>query len=201
MKILSKKIFIYIALIFVCLSGCTNTPSDGKRTTSSTKAIELNADEQNSYQDALEAIKSDNPEKAIQPLAKITHNHSEHLGAWINLANAYIKVARIEDAEKSVSQAKGINPKITEIHNLQGLIYVHKGDYANAEKSYLQAIQLKEAYPAAHYNLGLLYDMYYQDMDRAVIQYDRYLELSNGADKKTIGWVTELKQKIKRRNK
>jgi tetratricopeptide (TPR) repeat protein len=71
----------------------------------------------------------------------------------------------------------------------------------NAEKGYKEALQLREKYPAAHYNLGLLYDTYYQDVDRAIVHYDRYLELSDGSDKKTQSWVDELKQKVKRRNK
>jgi len=201
MKNLNKKISICIFAGITFLSGCSNTPSESKKNSAAVKSIELGADEQKIYQDALEALKADNVDKAITSLAKIANNHPDHIGAWINLANAYLTKAKINDAESATAHAKSINPKLAEIYNLQGLIAVQKSEYSNAEKNYLQAIQLKTNYPAAHYNLGLLYDMYYQDIDRAVTEYDRYLELSDGSDKKTISWVAELKQKIKRRNK
>ncbi|RYY77084.1 MAG: tetratricopeptide repeat protein [Gammaproteobacteria bacterium] len=201
MKILIKRISVGIVLTLIFLSGCSNTPSESRKSSTLSTNVELSVDEQSTYQEALEAIRSDNAEKAIQPLVKITRSHSEHIGAWINLANAYLKISKISEAESASAHAKEINPKVAEVYNLQGLIAVQKGEYSNAEKNYVQALQLKENYPSAHYNLGLLYDMYYQDLDRAIIHYDRYLELSDGADKKTIGWVAELKQKIKRRNK
>ncbi len=201
MKTLNRKISLCIALALIFLSGCSNTPNEHKKGATVAKGVELSADEQKSYQDALEAIKADEADKAVSPLVKIVHSHPEHLGAWINLSNVYLKGMKINDAENAAARAKAINPNIAEIYNLQGLINVQKGEYGNAEKNYLQAIQLKDNYAATHYNLGLLYDMYYQDIDRAIVQYDRYLELSGGTDKKTLGWVTELKQKSKRRNK
>lgn len=201
MKNLNRKAAIYFSFVLIFLNGCSNTPSETRKSTGVSKSIELNGDEQKSYQDALEAIKANEAERAIQPLVKISNSHPEHLGAWINLANAYLKGMKISEAENAVTHAKNLDAKVAEIYNLQGLIAIHKGEYTNAEKNYQQALQIKENYPAAHYNLALLYDTYYQDLDRAIVQYDRYLQLSDGTDKKTLGWVEELKQKVKRRNK
>jgi tetratricopeptide (TPR) repeat protein len=192
---------ICFAFALIILSGCVNIPSDARKGTAPAKGVELNGEEQKSYQDALEAIKANEAERAISTLVKISNSHPEHFGAWINLANAYLKEMKINEAENATTRAKKINAKVAEIYNLQGLIAVHKGEYTNAEKSYKEALQLRENYPAAHYNLGLLYDIYYQDLDRAIVQYDRYLELNGGSDKKTQGWVGELKQKVKHRNK
>ena len=201
MKNLNRKFFTCFIFALIFLNSCSNTPSETRKGAATGKSVELNADEQKFYQDALEAIKSNEAERAIQPLVKISNDHPEHIGAWINLANSYLKVAKINEAEKATTHAKNLNSKVAEVYNLQGLIAVHKGDYANAEKNYQQALQIKENYPAAHYNLALLYDTYYQDLDRAIVQYDRYLQLNDGTDKKTRGWVDELKQKVKRRNK
>lgn len=200
MKILNTLFLVCTYAVLFGLSGCASTPSETKKITSIAN-VQLSADEQNAYQNALEDIKSEHADKAIPILNKIANNHSDHIGAWINLANAYYADTKINDAELALNHAIKINPKIADIYNLQGLIAVTKGEYINAEKNYLAALQLKESYPAAHYNLALLYDTYYQDLDRAVAQYDRYLDLSDGSDKKTISWVAELKQKIKRRTK
>lgn len=192
--------FIFLCSVVVVVTGCSSTTGDSKKSIP-TKGAELNIDEQKSYLEALEALKTENADKAIPPLARIANNHPEHLGVWINLANAYVTTAKINEAQSALARAKTLSPNLAEVYNLQGLIAASKGEYGNAEKSYLQAIQLRSNYPSAHYNLALLYDIYYQDIDKAVAHYDRYLELSDGTDKKTLGWVAELKQKIKRRNK
>ena len=82
--------------------------------------------------------------------------------------------------------------------NLSGLLNVEKADYQAAEKDYLAAIALKKDYPAAHYNLANLYDVFYQDINKAIAHYEQYLALTDNADKNTISWVNELKAKLKR---
>lgn len=197
MKLFNNYIF---AAILCLLSSCQTSEKPVKQAHHTT-SIELNASEQKSYQDALEAIKAGRSDSAISALTKITSNHPDHLGAWINLANSYLIAKKINDAENALAHVQTMKPAIAEALNLEGLIDVEKGEYNKAEKSYLGAIQLKENYAFAHYNLALLYDVYYQTPDQALPHYERYLELSGDTDKNTKNWIAELKQKISKRNK
>lgn len=196
-----KALNIYIfALVLLLLSSCQTNEKQTKQPAHSTNT-ELNQAEQKSYQNATEDIRAGHTDTAIQTLTKITNNYPNHVGAWINLANAYLIAKKINDAENALRHAQTINPAIAEAFNLQGLIEIEKGEYNKAEKSYLSAIQLNESYAFAHYNLALLYDVFYQDPDKALIQYERYLQLNGDNDKSTKSWIAELKQKINRRNK
>lgn len=196
-----KTFNLYLfASVLLLLSSCQTTEKPAKQT-SHAASIELNASEQKSYQDALDAIKAGRPDSAISALIKITNNHPDHIGAWINLANSYLTAKKINDAENAIAHAVEIKPVAAEALNLQGLIAVEKGEYNKAEKSYLGAMQLKENYAFAHYNLALLYDTYYQTPEQAIPHYERYLELTGDADKNTKNWVAELKQKASKRNK
>lgn len=196
MKLLNIYIF---AAILLLLNSCQTSDKPTAQTVHS-NSTELNQTEQKSYQSATEDIRAGHTEAAIQALTKITNNHPNHVGAWINLANAYLTAKKIHEAENALIHAQAIKPAIAETLNLQGLIQIEKGEYNKAEKSYLGAIQLNENYAFAHYNLALLYDIFYQDPDKALIQYERYLQL-NSDDKNTKNWITELKQKINLRNK
>jgi tetratricopeptide (TPR) repeat protein len=189
-----------IATILFLLSSCQTSEKPAKQA-SLAMNISLSAAEQKNYENALEAIKTGHLDSAISALTKITSNHPDHAGAWINLANSYLNAKKINEAENALAHVQNIKPAIPEALNLQGLIETEKGEYTKAEKSYLGAIQLKENYAFAHYNLALLYDIYYQTPDQALPHYERYLAINGDSDKSAKGWVTELKQKISKRNK
>ncbi len=193
------NLYIFTAVLFF-LSSCQTSEKPAKQT-SRTVNVELSATEQKNYQDALEAIKAGRLDSAISTLTKITNNHPDHIGAWINLANSYLLAKKIPEAETALTHTQTANPTIAEALNLQGLIEVEKGEYNKAEKSYLGAIKLKENYAFAHYNLALLYDVFYQTPEQAIPHYERYLEISGESDKNTKNWIAELKQKIAKRNK
>ena len=200
MKLLSTVTAVMAAILFMLVSGCTSSIKPAGSAKSS-QISQLNADEQKGYDEAINAIKSEQDDKAFTILLKITNNHPSHLGAAINLAGIYLRKDKIAEAQTMLQKAKLVNGSAPEVYNLEGLILVASGKYTDAEKSYLSAIRLKEDYPTAHYNLALLYDIYYQDVGNAVIHYERYNELCQGADKKTLGWTEELKQKLKHKGK
>ncbi len=193
------NLYIFAAILFL-LSSCQTNEKPIKQA-SRTADVELNTTELKAYQEALEAIKAGRAEAAIPVLIKIVGAHPDHVAAQINLANSYLMAKKIQDAENALSHVLTIKPTVAEALNLQGLIDVEKGEYNKAEKNYLSAIQQKQNYAFAHYNLALLYDVFYQTPDQALPHYERYLELGGEGDKYTRNWVAELKQKISKRNK
>lgn len=182
-----------LALVLL-LVGCATSPSStqGERTA-------LSAGEKAAYQDAVNNIKAGEADKAIGNLKKLTQAHPDFVGGWINLATAYYHSKKIDEAGSALENAKKLNPNLAEVYNLAGLLAVEKGEYTVAEKNYLSAIALKKDYAAAHYNLALVYDVFYQDIAKAISEYEQYLTFSGNTDKATISWVNELKAKLKRK--
>ena len=70
-----------------------------------------------------------------------------------------------------------------------------KKQFSEAEKYYKTAISINKNFALAHYNLALLYDIYFQDIKRAYAQYLKYLSLVPD-DKETQAWADELKYSL-----
>ena len=73
------------------------------------------------------------------------------------------------------------------------------GHYKQAEAQYLAAIKLDAACASCHYNLALLYDLYYQDLGKAIGQYQAYLDHITNTDEDTQAWIEELKRNLARK--
>ncbi|RYG07026.1 MAG: hypothetical protein EOO07_28180, partial [Chitinophagaceae bacterium] len=189
-----------IVTLLAGISACTSTPkTETQKSGVKNEASVLTEAEQKSYQQALTQIKAGELDKAESNLRRLANEHSDHIGLWINLANVYYKKEKLDQADDAISNAQKINSKNPDAYNLAGLIAAGKGDYKKAEKNYLNALALNDNLAIAHYNIALLYDIYYQDIGKAVTHYERYMSLIPDEDKDTSKWVEELKQTLKRR--
>ena len=192
--------FSLVVALLAGISACTSTPkTETQKSGTTNEASTLTEAEQKSYQQALTQLKAGDLDKAESSLRKLANEHTNQIGLWINLANVYYKKEKLDQANDAITNAQKINSKNPEVYNLAGLIAAGKGDYKKAEKSYLDALALNDNLAAAHYNLALLYDIYYQDIGKAVTHYERYMSLIPDEDKDTSKWVEELKQTLKRR--
>ena len=70
-----------------------------------------------------------------------------------------------------------------------------QGKFEEAESAYLKAVTVSPDYALAHYNLGVLNDLYLRRLDTALVHYERYQALS-GEDKQVTRWIADLKRRI-----
>lgn len=192
-----------LVLAILLITGCASTPSNQTVETSAsvTQApARFSATEQRDYSRALKQLAEGETEKAGKTLSRLGASHPNHLGLWINLANTQYQAKDFNAALETLNKAKAINQKTPEIFNLSGLIAVAQGDYKTAENHYLKALSLNKDYAYAHYNLALVYDIFYQKIDLAVVHYEKYLALTTEEDPTTTSWVEELKLSLKRRS-
>ena len=82
--------------------------------------------------------------------------------------------------------------------NRLGMIKRRAGDFAAAEAAWLGAIAANPEYPYAWYNLGVLYDLYLQDLPAALEHYQAYQRLEGGGDgDATVAlWIADLETRI-----
>ena len=78
-------------------------------------------------------------------------------------------------------------------HNLEGLLYLEKGRISKAERAFQRAVTLTPSYFEAWYNLGLIYDVYYQTPTDALPYYEKYLSLIPFQDEALVTWVNSLR--------
>lgn len=197
-----KKIIFWVTLLTAAfiVVGCTSTSPRVTGTPATYTGSTLTDTEQKTYANALKQLKKGEIEQAEKALIKLAQLHRGNFSLWINLANAHYQTKSFEAASNALSQADSIKPNTPEAHNLSGLIAVEEQDYKAAEQHYLKALSLNKNYPSAHYNLALLYDIFYQDIRSAITHYQLYLTLIPEEDTATASWVEELKLSLKRRS-
>ena len=130
-------------------------------------------------------------------LQKLSNSRPELSEISFNLALTYYKLNDLNGAESSLEQALEVNPDDPQILALKGAIETRKGHIIQAEDLYQKALAKNENFANAHYNLALLYDNYYQDIQLAAGHYQRYLELTDYKDRKTLVWLEEINSTLK----
>jgi Flp pilus assembly protein TadD len=119
------------------------------------------------------------------------------------LAGAYVNLAILDELENNLPAAEAhylkalsLNPaNQTALINL-ALIRQQQGRFREAEVELLKAEAVNGNHPLVHYNLGVLYELYLQDPDRAIKHYRRYVGLGEVPDRQLVErWISLLERK------
>ena len=66
-----------------------------------------------------------------------------------------------------------------------------------AERAYLKAIELEPGYALAYYNLAVLYDLYVQQPELALQNYQQYLALgADDSQAEVERWIADLRRRV-----
>ncbi len=103
--------------------------------------------------------------------------------------------ARLADAEASFRQAAAAVPANPVADNELGIVERRLGKFSDAEAAYRMALEAQPDFAPAHLNLGVLYDLYLDQPQQALEQYERYIAIA-GDDKQVAGWVAELRKRV-----
>jgi len=119
-------------------------------------AIEKN--EQNLAHRGMEAIKSRDWAAAAEALSQETALHPDNELAWINLANAYLKLKQFQKAVEAAEQAQEVAPEVEGGLFYEGLAYLNTGRAERASDAFKRLLRVNSDYYVAHYYLGLIYE-------------------------------------------
>ena len=186
------------SLLLLTLFACSNVQSP---TQSATKQLTDESSKSSKmelaiYTKALVALNNNELDKAQQLFTKMSELQPEIAGPWANLALISIKKEQYDDALKFVTVALQKNPKMVQSLNLLASLEQKKGNIIKAKSLYQEALTYNPQYALAHYNLALIYDIYFQDITNAVNHYQLYLDNTKKEDKKTAAWLTGLKSSM-----
>ena len=153
---------------------------------------------QRDYRAALEQMEGKNDAAAASQFEDFVQRHPGYPGAYVNLAIIYDRQNRTAEALWLLDQAIATDPASVYALNRLGLIKRRQGQFSEAETAWLKATQVDPQYAYAWYNLGVLYDLYLQDLPAALDHYKRYQQLSNAADEDLMvnRWIADLERRI-----
>lgn len=145
---------------------------------------------------ALAAVDRDELLAAEKLFLQITKDQPELPGPWSNLAQIERQRGDIEAAGSVLRNAVDANPDNCQALTSLGLMSREVGDFASAEGYYLDCLQRDVDFADAHYNLGILYEIYLGRLPEALASYRTYQELTEKPDRRVAGWVMDLERRI-----
>ena len=116
-------------------------------------------------------------------------------GAHVNLAIIHAQNGNDKAAQASIDAALTLNPNHAAALNQQGMLFRKNGKFIEAEAAYLKAVTASPDYALAHYNLGVLNELYLQRLDAALQHFEQYQALAGG-DKQVEKWIVDLKRRV-----
>ncbi len=78
--------------------------------------------------------------------------------------------------------------------NEEGIALRRDGQFDAARAAYRRALEVADDDAVTHRNLGILYELYLGQQDRALAHYARYSALTGSADRVVQGWIAQLER-------
>ena len=156
---------------------------------------EVPARAQTLYEQAAAAMSSGDLVDAELRFQEFLLQYPDFPGAHVNLSLIHAANGNDEAARTAVDAALAVDPDYAPALNQSGVLFRKIGKFSEAEAAYLKAVTVHPEYPLAHYNLGVLNELYLQRLDTALQHFQRYQELV-GEDKLVGKWIAYLTRRV-----
>jgi tetratricopeptide (TPR) repeat protein len=147
------------------------------------------------YAQALQLMKAGRNTDAELEFKQLVVAYPQFAGPQLNLGLLYLHDSRLPEAEAAFKAALELAPANPVAGDELGIVERKLGKFTEAEAAYLRAIAAEPNYAPAHLNLGVLYDLYMAEPQKALDQFERYIEIA-GENKQVAGWVVELRKRV-----
>ena len=187
------------AILVLALSACAGAPkrvdvAEGE----DESAPDWPAAAVRDYERALGLMDAGRDEDASRQLSELADRYPEYAGPLMNLGLIAVRNGDAEAASGYFKLATTICATCAPAWNQLGILYREQGQFADAEQAYQQALASDPDYALAHYNLGVLYDLYQSRHAAAVEHYERYVALAGGTgDTAQVDrWIADLRRRL-----
>lgn len=194
-KVNMKILSILSALSFL-LAACAIAP-DQKASTTKEENVVVDSDVQQLFDKAVVLLKQKDYDDAITQLNAVVAREHRLTAPYIDLGMAYRQKGNNKQAEANLMKALDIDLANPVANNELGLLYRSLGRFKDAKKAYTNALTQHPDYLPVIRNLGILCDIYLNDLDCALDQYEKYQKLKPD-DKDVKNWIADLKGRMKK---
>jgi tetratricopeptide (TPR) repeat protein len=151
------------------------------------------------FEQAVVMMQSGDYRAAGSLLEKVIEQGPGVTAPYINLAIARRHNGQPEQAEESLKTALQLLPAHPVASNEYGLLLRQAGRFSEARTIYEEALSAFPDYSPAHKNLGILCDLYLQDLGCALEHYETY-SLAVPKDEQVKLWVADLRGRLERQS-
>ena len=157
----------------------------------------MDAESREAFERAVAMMSDGKNDKAIELLTKVIERSPGVTAPYINIALAYMRTGKLEPAEQHLKTALGLVPDHPAACNEYGLLLRKGGRFKEAREIYEKALTSFPDYLPVHRNLGILCDLYLNDPECALKQFEIYSE-GMPADAQVKIWIAELRMRLGR---
>ncbi len=191
---------VILLCLFALLTGCAGSggvrySGNGDKTISFYENRSVDRAVRENFDAAIALLRKQKYEEAIKLLHKVIQQSQNNSAPYINIALAYEMTGEMGLAEDNLKRALAINPNHPAAMNEYALLYRRTGRFAEAKKLYASLLDKYPSFMLAHKNLGVLCELYLNDLQCAYDQYKAY----NSAlpdDEEVKLWIVGVKQKL-----
>lgn len=176
-------------MFLLLLQACGTSPSS--EPSSSTAAVF----DQAAYDSALSLMQDGKYEKAVVRLEEISRTDARRAGPYINLGIAYRRLGKLDEAKQALVIATERKDGNAIAWNELGIVYRKLGEFGNAREAYTRSIREQASYGKAYLNLGILCDLYLEDLPCALRNYEKYQRVIDTPDKTVALWLVDVRNR------
>jgi tetratricopeptide (TPR) repeat protein len=147
------------------------------------------------YSQALQLMKTGRNTDAELEFKQLVAGYPQFTGPQLNLGLLYLRDSRLPEAETAFKAVLETNPTNAVAGNELGIVERRLGKFAEAEAAYQRTIAAEPNYAPAYLNLGVLYDLYLAQPQKALDEFERYIAIA-GENKQVAGWMVELRKRV-----
>jgi tetratricopeptide (TPR) repeat protein len=147
------------------------------------------------FGNAVSLLTEENYEEAIVLLKQIIEASPGVSAPHVNLGIAYQRIDKRDMAEAQFKTALSLVPGHPVVCNQYGLLCRKSGRFKEAQALYEQALAAFPEYYPVHRNLGILCDLYLNDLPCALEHYEVYSRCAPG-DKQVKLWIADLRARL-----
>ncbi len=187
--------FWVMVVVFGAIVSCGTTPTQQSDPVSRGGIALMTENHQAQFKKATASMEAGQFAKAELVFEQLQVAYPSILELPVNLAISQYQQGQYPAAKTTIAAILQKDSSVAQAYNLQGLILQKEGQFEQAKQAFEKAIDRKGQYAEALYNLALLYDVYLQDIAKAVTYYNQYLAIV-GEDEATQGWVDQLSSSL-----
>jgi len=195
-RTLLRLILPGLALVVAgCASTGTTSSTPERGAPAAVAGAEIPPQTQTMYEQAVAVMASGDFLDAELRFKEFLLQFPGYPGAHVNLAIIHVNNEDDEAARAAIDAALAIDPVYAPALNQHGMLLRRNGNFLEAEAAYLKAVTASPDYALAHYNLGVLNELYLQRLDVALQHFERYYAIV-GDDKQVEKWISDLTRRV-----
>jgi Flp pilus assembly protein TadD len=169
--------------------------ADGRDGFVITENAHMSGADRRAFDQAVALLNAGTYDRAIEILEKIVARDPGVTAPHIDLGIAYARTDKPDEAEAQFKKALELVPGHPVAGNECGLLFRNKGRFDEARAMYERALAAHPNYYPVHRNLGILCDLYLNDLESAMAHYQVYSQ-AVPKDAQVKLWIADLRARM-----